>query len=63
MTNEKVTKTRTPRQYDSILAGALKLPLQERVALVKTVTEANQTEVAKLKADSDAATKLLNGQG
>lgn len=60
-TTEK--KTRTPRTYESIEKGALSLSLNERVALVKTISAANSKEVESLKAAAAAAEKALNGAG
>lgn len=53
MTDTK--KTRTPRNYDTILKGALSLTLPERVALVKELKESIKTEVDTLKAASNQA--------
>lgn len=34
-----VAKTRTPRSYDAILAGALSLPLEQQVKIAKALKE------------------------
>lgn len=58
-TETNPAKTRVPRNFDSILKGALSLSLKERVDLVNAVTSANQEEVKVLKQQADEATKLL----
>lgn len=58
MTTEK--KVRTPRNADSIISGALKLPLAERVALFKALDKSINDEVKSLQAAADAASKLIN---
>lgn len=51
-------KTRTPRNYDSILSGALSLTLAERVSLKKAITESITKEVADLDAAAEEAKKI-----
>lgn len=52
-------KTRTPRNADSILAGAIKLPLADRVALLKALQADIQKEVNDLQAAAEEAAKLV----
>jgi hypothetical protein len=51
-------KTRTPRNYESILNGALALPLKERADLRNALNESIDKEKADLKAAADEAAKL-----
>lgn len=62
MTEEiKEKKTRTPRNYENILKGALTLTLAEKVNLVKELKVAIQSEVdTASKAAADAAA-TVNG--
>ena len=53
-------KTRTPKNADSITKGALALPLQERVDLVKALEDSIQTEVAMLKEAAAKADAIAN---
>ena len=59
MTDKK--KTRTPRNFDSILNGAKSLPLKERVDLVNALQAQNKSEAATLQAAAQEATKLVGG--
>lgn len=52
-------KTRTPRNAESILAGAIKLPLADRVALLKALQADIQKEVNDLQAAAEEAAKLV----
>jgi len=52
-------KTRTPRNAESILAGAIKLPLADRVALLKALEADIQKEVNDLQAAAEEAAKLV----
>lgn len=54
-----IKKTRTPRNYDSILAGAKSLTLKERADLVNALVVVNKAEAEKKKADADEAMKLV----
>ena len=54
-----IKKTRTPRNYDSILAGAKSLTLKERADLVNALVAVNKAEAEKKKADADEAMKLV----
>ena len=54
-------KTRTPRNADSILAGLLKLPLVEKVALQKALTENINAEVAAMQKAANDAQALIAG--
>lgn len=54
-------KVRTPRNLDSIKAGALKLPLADRVALVQALNVSIAEEVKQLRETADNATKIANG--
>lgn len=63
MTEEitKEKKTRTPRNYENILKGAMSLTLAEKVNLVKELKVAIQAEVdTASKAAADAAA-TVNG--
>ena len=59
MTDTK--KTRTPRTAEAITKGALALPLEERIVLVKQLRASIGDEVAILKASADNAVKLTEG--
>ena len=58
-TEVKTKSTRTPRNYDSILAGAKSLTLKERADLVNALVAVNKAEAEKKKADADEAMKLV----
>ena len=62
MKDEATKKVWTPRNVDSILAGALKLELAERVDLVKRLQKSISDEVAKLQEIAKAATDLIAPQ-
>lgn len=62
-TDNKTPKTRTPRQYNSILSGALKLSLQDRVNLTKAVKASIDDEVKELQATAAMAKEITNGLG
>lgn len=58
---KKEKKTRTPRNYENILKGAMSLSLAEKVNLVKELKVVIQSEVdAASKAAADAA-ETVNG--
>lgn len=57
MTTDK--KTRTPRTVDSITAGALSLPLFERVELCKKLKESITEEVRNKEESAKAAAGLI----
>lgn len=59
MTTEK--KTRTPRNAESILSGALKLPLAERVNLVQELKKSIANEVAEAEKLAEESKKIANG--
>lgn len=59
MTTEK--KTRTPRTFESITAGALSLLLAERAELCKRLKESIQQEVEKAQEQAKQAGELLKG--
>ena len=59
MTTEK--KVRTPRNLDSIRAGALKLELQDRVQLAKDLKASIDNEVTALQAQAENAKKIAGG--
>lgn len=62
MSNEtKEKKTRTPRTVDSITAGALALPLEEKVKLCKELKDAIYTEVKSLAGKANGAQKISEG--
>lgn len=54
-----VKKIRTPRTFDSILKGAMELPLADRVALAKELNRANEETVSHLQKQAQAASDLL----
>lgn len=49
---------RTPRSSDSITAGALKLPLADRVQLRNDLNESIKEEVAEKEADAQMAKEI-----
>lgn len=55
--NEK--QTRTPRQYESILAGALALTMADKVALIKELKASVQAENEDKQAAAKASENLL----
>ena len=60
MSNEKNEKqTRTPRQYESILAGALALTMADKVALIKELKASVQAENEDKQAAAKASENLL----
>lgn len=59
MTTEKAK--RTPRDSESITKGAISLPLQERVDLVKALQKSITDEVTSLKTQADTALAISNG--
>lgn len=59
MTTEK--KVRTSRQPESIIKGALKLPLADRVKLKDDLIESIKTEVATLTEAAKQAATIANG--
>lgn len=59
MANEtKEKKTRTPRTAESITAGALSLPLAERVELCKQLKESIQAEVEQAQKAAESAKQI-----
>ena len=64
MTETKEKKVRTPRQPDSITAGALKLSLEGKVNLIQQLKDSIKREMDDLQAASTNAQELvasLNG--
>ena len=64
MSTEKITtekKVRVARNSESILQGALKLSLQERVNLCTAVKISIQKEIEELNQQSSIANELLKG--
>ena len=59
MKDEATKKVRTPRNVDSILAGAIKLPLAEKVELLKQLQKSITDEVTKLQDAAKAAAELV----
>ena len=59
--SEAIKKTRTPKNAESITKGALALPLQERVDLVKQLQDSITAEVETIKAAAAQAEKIANG--
>ncbi len=60
-TDTKPRAPRTPRNYETILKGALALTLEERIRLTSEIGKANTEEVNAAVAKAEAAKKLLNG--
>lgn len=58
---DKAKQTRTPRQLSSIQDGAIKLPLADRVELVKNIQASIKKEVADLQEAAKAAATIANG--
>lgn len=54
-------KTRTPRNYDSIITGAMKLTLQERAALCGKLKESVKSELAARDQQAAEAKKIAEG--
>ena len=59
--DQKERKTRTPRNYDSILKGAMSLKLNEKVALVKALKESINAEVDNAAKIAEQAKATVNG--
>lgn len=59
MTDTTQKKKRTPRGYDTILAGAKSLPLKERIELAKELTRINTDEVQGKQREAEEAAALL----
>ncbi len=59
MSTEK--KTRTPRNYESIVTGAMKLTLQERVALCGKLKESIKAEMTSRELQFKEAVKIAEG--
>lgn len=57
----KVKKVRTPRNLESITAGALALSLTDRVELCKRIKESVSMEVALKQKESEEAKQIANG--
>jgi len=55
---KNVKHTKTPRQYDSILKGALNLDLPDQVELKNQLIKSIENTVEKLKAAAEQAMKL-----
>lgn len=62
-TETKTRKPRTPRNTESVTKGALALPLQERVDLMKAIQDSITAEVETIKAAAAQAEKIANGGG
>lgn len=58
---KKEKKVRTPRNCETIMAGALSLPLQERVDIVKALKDSISKEVADKEQGAKLAKELVNG--
>ena len=59
MKEETTKKVRTPRNADSILSGVKKLPLTEKVAILKELQKDIAEEVTKLQDAAKAAAELV----
>lgn len=60
-TETKLRKHRTPRNYDSIIKGALAMPLQARVELMAALKQSIDAEVQTLQEAAKQAAKIANG--
>ena len=58
----KVKQTRTPKDYNSIEAGALKLELEDRVNLRNRLSLSIDGEIKEMEEKFNAAKALLNGK-
>lgn len=54
-------QSRTPRTSDSITKGALALSLTDKVALLKVLKSAIETEVKSLETKAAEAKQIVNG--
>lgn len=54
-------KPKTPRNAESISKGALAMPLEDRVKLVKDLKESISTEVTDLEKKASLAKSIANG--
>jgi len=61
MTDVKEKKQRTPRTYESIKAGALGLPLDERIELAKALKESVNIELKEREEAMAQYHKLYSG--
>lgn len=61
MADKKEKKVRTPRNLESIIAGALALTLQEKVELVKKLKADIAAEVDGREALAKQAKEIVNG--
>lgn len=61
MPEEKKEKIRTPRNAESILAGALKLDLAAKVELIKELKKAIQDEVDEKVESANNASAISKG--
>lgn len=59
MSTEK--KTRTPRNYESIITGAMKLTLQERASLCSKLKDSVKEELAARDQQAAEAKKIAEG--
>lgn len=57
----KEKKTRTPRSGDSIIKGALAMPLEDKVRLRNELDAAIKDEVEGLKVKAELAASIANG--
>lgn len=53
-------KTRTPRTLESITAGALALPLEDRISLTRALQDSIEKEVKDLNEAAQNAAKLAS---
>ena len=58
---DKVKATRTPKSFDSILAGVLKQPLQNRVDICKALKESIAAELKARDEQAAEAKKIAEG--
>lgn len=61
MSEKKEKQTRTPRNLESITAGAMSLSLEERVTLCKALKESITKEVEEKEQGAKQAKELVNG--
>jgi len=61
MSDTPQKKTRTPKDPNSILVGALKLTLQQKVELVKKLKDSIAAEVKSRDESAKQAAEIVNG--
>ncbi len=59
ITETLIKKTRTPRNSDAIAAGLFKLPLEEKVSILKALNDNINAQVKAMQDAANAAQELL----